>query len=104
MNTLPASISMVSVMLRVANLDAMTRYYSDVLGLKVIAEDVSSRVLGGDKQTLGLGDVSIVLPDSESYGETIERLNHYGLEAKGEQESKASFDDPWGNQVRLLVS
>ncbi len=279
MNTLPASISMGSVMLRVADLDAMTRYYSDVLGLKVVAEDVSSRVLGGDKQsalvlisapelkhagpseaglfhtaflyssrsalatavasiasrypesftgsadhivseafyfndpegngvelyfdrertswswqhgqimmdtlyldpnkylsdnlsdpplreypvighvhlsvgnisqakefyvdalgfevtmnwggtalfvsaggyhhhmamniwksrgagrrqqTLGLGDVSIVLPDSESFGETIERLNHYGLEARGEQESKVSFDDPWGNQVTLV--
>ena len=51
MNTLPAAISMGSVMLRVADLDAMTRYYSEVLGLKVIAEDVSSRVLGGDKQS-----------------------------------------------------
>jgi catechol 2,3-dioxygenase len=49
MTTLPSSISMGSVMLRVADLDAMTRYYSDVLGLKVIGEDQSSRVLGGDK-------------------------------------------------------
>jgi catechol 2,3-dioxygenase len=38
-----------SVMFRVADLDAMTRYYSDVLGLKVIGEDQSSRVIGGDK-------------------------------------------------------
>jgi len=46
MNTLPSSISMGSVMLRVADLDSMTRYYSDVLGLKVIGENQSSRVLG----------------------------------------------------------
>jgi catechol-2,3-dioxygenase len=46
MKTLPSSISMGSVMLRVAELDSMTRYYSDVLGLKVIGEDQSSRVLG----------------------------------------------------------
>jgi catechol-2,3-dioxygenase len=32
MNTLPSSISMGSVMLRVADLDSMTRYYSNVLG------------------------------------------------------------------------
>lgn len=47
MNTLPASISMGTVILRVGDLDAMTRYYSDVLGLKIIGEDQSSRVLGG---------------------------------------------------------
>jgi catechol 2,3-dioxygenase len=49
MTILSSSISRGSVMLRVADLDAMTRYYSDVLGLKVIGEDQSSRVLGGDK-------------------------------------------------------
>jgi catechol-2,3-dioxygenase len=48
MNILPSSISMGSVMLRVADLDSMTRYCSDVLGLKVIGEDQSSRVLGID--------------------------------------------------------
>jgi len=51
MINLPSSISMGSVMLRVADLDSMTRYYSDVLGLKVIGEDQSSRVLGGDKRS-----------------------------------------------------
>jgi len=47
MNTLPSSISMGSVMLRVADPDSMTRYYRDVLELKVLGEDESSRVLGG---------------------------------------------------------
>jgi catechol 2,3-dioxygenase len=49
MTTLPSSTSMGSVMLRVADPDSMTRYYSDVLGLRVIGEDQSSRVLGRDK-------------------------------------------------------
>ena len=48
MTTLPSSVSIGSVMLRVADLDSMTRYYSDVLGQKVIGEDQPSRVLGID--------------------------------------------------------
>ena len=46
MNILPADIKMGAVTLRVANLDAMTKYYSDVLGLKVLSEGIDSRVLG----------------------------------------------------------
>ncbi len=46
--TLPANIQMGSVMLRVRDLDLMTRYYADVLGLSVVSEDLSSRVLGVD--------------------------------------------------------
>ena len=72
-------------MLRVADLDVMTRHYSDVMALKVIADYVS-----------------IVLPDSESFGETIERLNHFCLEAKAEKDLKVNFDDPWSNQVTLV--
>ena len=47
MNVLPADIKMGAVTLRVANLDAMTKYYSDVLGLRVLSEAIDSRVLGG---------------------------------------------------------
>jgi catechol-2,3-dioxygenase len=47
MNLLPAQIQMGAVMLRVADLDLMTKYYSAVLGLRVLSEDVSSRGLGG---------------------------------------------------------
>jgi catechol-2,3-dioxygenase len=47
MNLLPAQIQMDAVMLRVADLDLMTKYCSEVMGLRVLSEDVSSRVLGG---------------------------------------------------------
>ena len=39
------------VTLRVADLDLMTRYYTTNLGLEVIAENLSSRVLGGGNKS-----------------------------------------------------
>ncbi len=48
METLLADISMGAVTLRVADLDLMTRYYSEMLGLSVLVEGESSRVLGGN--------------------------------------------------------
>jgi catechol 2,3-dioxygenase len=109
------------VHLCVGNISQAKEFYVDALGFEVtmnwggtalfvsaggyhhhMAMNIwKSRGAGRRQQTLGLGDVSIVLPDSESFGETIERLSHYGLEDKGGQESKVSFDDPWGNQVTL---
>lgn len=49
MNLLPAQIQMGAVMLRVADLDLMTMHYAEVLGLRVPSEDVSSRVLEGER-------------------------------------------------------
>ncbi len=47
MNQLASSLTMGPVTLRVADLDAMTRYYMGNLGLEVVAENSNSRVLGG---------------------------------------------------------
>lgn len=55
------------------------------------------------QQTLGLGDVSIVLPDADSFGAIGERLNDSGLQLRNDGE-KISLDDPWGNQVTLSTS
>ena len=61
-----------------------------------------SRGAGKRQQTLGLGDVSIVLPGSESFSETLERLEHFGLSPNQRLHNQVSFDDPWGNQVTLM--
>ena len=62
-----------------------------------------SRGAGRRQQTLGLGDVSIVLPDGDSFGLTLDRLKHADVTPKVNEESFASFDDPWGNQVTLQL-
>ena len=62
-----------------------------------------SRGAGRRQQTLGLGDVSILLPDSDSFGSALERISSKGNEAVLVSESAASFEDPWGNQVSLKL-
>lgn len=62
-----------------------------------------SRGAGPRQQTLGLGDVSILLPDSDSFGETIERISHSGTKPTELDQDVARFDDPWGNQVTLAL-
>jgi catechol 2,3-dioxygenase len=62
-----------------------------------------SRGAGPRQQTLGLGDVSILLPDSDSFGETIERISHSGTKPTEFDQDVARFDDPWGNQVTLAL-
>jgi catechol 2,3-dioxygenase len=62
-----------------------------------------SRGAGPRQQTLGLGDVSILLPDSDSFGETIERISHSGTKPTEFHQDVARFDDPWGNQVTLAL-
>lgn len=51
MNQLATSLTMGPVTLRVADLDLMTRYYTQNLGLEVIAENSGNRVLGGAKSS-----------------------------------------------------
>lgn len=60
-----------------------------------------SRGAGRRQQTLGLGDVSILLPDADSYGEALERISHRGAKPIQLGDNRASFGDPWGNQVTL---
>ena len=60
-----------------------------------------SRGAGKRQQTLGLGDVSILLPDGDSYGLAVERATDSGAQVTNESEGQVSFSDPWGNQVSL---
>ena len=62
-----------------------------------------SRGAGRRQQTLGLGDVSILLPNADAFGSAIERISSRGNEALLVSEFAASFEDPWGNQVSLAM-
>jgi catechol 2,3-dioxygenase len=59
-----------------------------------------SRGAGLRQPTLGLRDVSIILPDTDSLGEVAERLAHADVAIRNDGNS-IRLDDPWGNQVSL---
>ena len=62
-----------------------------------------SRGAGLRQPTLGLRDVSILLPDTDALGAVSERLSHSKVSLRNDGQ-KIQLDDPWGNQVSLAVS
>lgn len=58
-----------------------------------------SRGAGRRQPTLGLRDVSLVLPDDQVFGAAIERL--ISSNPKQLEENLVLVEDPWGNQVSL---
>jgi len=62
-----------------------------------------SRGAGLRQPTLGLRDVSILLPDTDALGTVTERLEHTKVAIRNDGET-IHLDDPWGNQVSLSVS
>jgi catechol 2,3-dioxygenase len=58
-----------------------------------------SRGAGRRQPTLGLRDVSLVLPNDQVFGAAIERLSSSNL--KPLEENLVLVEDPWGNQVSL---
>lgn len=50
-----------------------------------------------------LGDVSIVLPDSDSFGSNVERISYLGTAPVLTFDSSVTLADPWGNQVSLAL-
>jgi catechol 2,3-dioxygenase len=62
-----------------------------------------SRGAGLRQPTLGLRDVSILLPDTDALGAVTERLEHSKVAVRNDGET-IHLDDPWGNQVSLSVS
>lgn len=58
-----------------------------------------SRGAGRRQPTLGLRDVSLVLPNHQVFGAAIERLSSSNL--KRLEENLVLVEDPWGNQVSL---
>jgi catechol 2,3-dioxygenase len=53
-------------------------------------------------RTLGLGRVDILVPGADDVGALDERMRHFGLDARDDGRS-VSFDDPWGNVIRVGV-
>ncbi|SDY81530.1 VOC family protein [Herbiconiux ginsengi] len=60
----------------------------------------NSRGAGRRQQTLGLGQVEIVLPDAEDVAATDERLRHRGLQTANDGRS-VTVSDPWNNTILL---
>jgi catechol 2,3-dioxygenase len=53
--------------------------------------------------TLGLRDVSILLPDTDALGAAAERLASAKVEVRNDGQT-IRLDDPWGNQVSLATA
>jgi catechol 2,3-dioxygenase len=110
------------VHLSVGNIEQAKDFYVDKLGFEVtmnwggtalfvsaggyhhhMAMNIwRSRGAGVRQQTLGLGDVSIELPNDQSLGEVSERLAHFGVPLRNDSEF-VQLADPWGNQVTLTL-
>lgn len=60
----------------------------------------NSRGAGKRGRTLGLGQVDIVVPDTDALGQAEERLRHFGNDTRNDGQT-LFVDDPWGNQIRL---
>lgn len=123
MNLLPADIQMGAVTLRVADLDAMTEYYSAVLGLTVLVEGASTRVLGGEAGSAlvlehspalkhagpseaGLFHTAFLFPTRASLASAVYRVvTKYPRLFTGSADHLVSeafyFNDPEGNGVEL---
>jgi catechol 2,3-dioxygenase len=62
-----------------------------------------SRGAGLRQPTLGLRDVSIILPNTDDLGAIAERLSDAKVEVRNDGQI-IRLDDPWGNQVSLTAS
>ena len=62
-----------------------------------------SRDAGLRQPTLGLRDVSIILPNTDDLGAIVERLEHSKVDLRNDGKT-IHLDDPWGNQVSLSAT
>lgn len=54
-------------------------------------------------RTLGLGQVSLLVPTADDLGALDERMSHSGLQTRHDG-ATLSFDDPWANTIRVTVA
>jgi catechol 2,3-dioxygenase len=122
-STQPVASTIGHVHLSVGNIEQARDFYVEKLGFEVtlnwggtalfvsaggyhhhMAMNIwRSRGAGVRQQSLGLGDVSIQLPEQQSLGLTLEKLQHHNIPLRDDG-NKISLDDPWGNQVTLAVA
>lgn len=111
------------VHLQVGDIDGARKFYVDWLGFDAthantpgalfvsaggyhhhMAMNVwNSRGSGRRDNTLGLGEVDIVLPTKDQIGEVAERVQHHGVQVADDGRT-LSFEDPWANVLRLQTS
>jgi len=53
--------------------------------------------------SLGLGQVDILVPGSDDVGALNERMRHFGIGTRDDGQT-VSFDDPWGNVIRVTTA
>ncbi|WP_228266679.1 VOC family protein [Ornithinimicrobium ciconiae] len=63
----------------------------------------NSRGAGPRQQTLGLGQVDIIVPTADEVGALTERMKHYGMQTRDDGRT-VSFDDPWANLINVRVA
>jgi len=63
----------------------------------------NSRGAGPRQMALGLGRVDIDVPGADDLGTLVERMRHYGVEARDDGRT-VSLDDPWGNLIRVTTA
>ncbi len=122
---LPAQTRMSEVALDVADLDAMTRFYSDVLLLERLDETDGTVTLGrdgrglvvlrhrpdlprGERRTAGLFHTALLHPDAETLATVLASVAMHHPElytGSGDHLVSQAFylDDPEGNGVELYV-
>lgn len=62
-----------------------------------------SRGAGRRQQTLGLGQVDIVVPDADALGALGERIAHHGVQVADDGRGLL-LQDPWANSVRIAIA
>ncbi|WP_310175814.1 VOC family protein [Enteractinococcus fodinae] len=63
----------------------------------------NSQGAGRRDNTLGLGQVDIVLPSKDALGEVTERVKHYGVQVADDGRT-VRFEDPWANELRIQAA
>lgn len=108
------------VHLQVGNLEGAMKFYVDWLGFDATQQNFPGALFvsaggyhhhmamnvwnslgaGQRDNTLGLGEVDLVLPTNDDLGEVAERVKHYGVQAADDGQT-LTFKDPWANVLRL---
>ncbi len=110
------------VHLQVGDVAGARAFYVDALGFDVTAQwhgalfvsaggyhhhmamnTWNSAGAGPRASSLGLGEVTIVLPGADDIGALRQRLTHHGVAVRDDGATVA-FDDPWRNVVRVRTA
>lgn len=63
----------------------------------------NNRWLQRSRESLGIGEIDLVLPSRDAVGDVTERLQHYGVTVTDDGHA-IRFDDPWKNTLKVTSS